>query len=112
MRFSMRFNPHLKEIQEPYRKEVLPGIFQMYHQYAILSLAVIGLALSTFLFGFETTFRDFWQPAWTNFPGIRMPFYASHAAFMGVGIAGLALGVCREFHVKQEEVLGTTMTNP
>lgn len=109
MRFALRFNPHTKKyirnVPESSRKEVRLNIFRIYHQYAILSLAVIGLALSTFIFGFESVFRDFWEPAWDHFPAIRLPFYVSHEVFIAIGIVGLSLGVCREFHVKQEEML-------
>jgi hypothetical protein len=105
MRFSLKFNPHRRKIDGQSRRDVQLCIFKIYHQYAILSLAVIGLTLSTFIFGFEVAFREFMEPMWTRFPQIRWPFYVSHALFLGIGITGLALGVCREFHVKQEEML-------
>lgn len=112
MRFALKFNPHLQLLQRPKDSQVALTIFQIYHQYALLSLAVIGLTLTTFLFSFESAFKDFWEPAWTHLPGIREPFYVAHAAFLFIGIAGLAVFVCREFHVKQEEVLTTGLMPP
>lgn len=110
MRGSMRFNPHLEiRASGPVKTEIISGIMKLYQQYTLISLAVIGLTSTTFLFALESSFRELnkgFEQA-QLLPLIEWPNYSAQVYLILAGCAGLFIGVTREFHVKQHEIFRT-----
>jgi len=106
MRGAQLFNPHL-EIQASDRmvEKKFEAILRMYHQYFLISLAVMALVSTTFLFGVQSSFRELFKKAEPIFPAMEWPYYLAYISYSILGIIGLAFGVTREFHLKLHETL-------
>jgi hypothetical protein len=104
-------NPHL-ELAPPVDERKFEAILRFYDRQFVLSLGVIALVSTTFIFGLQAAFRELWHSADLLFPAIEWPYQVSFILNCVLGIIGLVGGVTAEFSAKIRETLRMQIAKP
>ena len=104
-------NPHL-ELTPPIDQRKFEAILRFYDRQFVLSLGVVALVSTTFVFGLQGAFRELWRTADWLFPAIEWPYFVSFILNCMLGIIGLVGGVTAELSGKIRETMRMPIAKP